>query len=120
MNITSAVEKNLLSKRAMRFADNERMTLINEYTHLFGIPEDAHCYIVNGRTPLEWSIDPYKTIQNRDSGIINDPNGWFANPRYLITAIERIVYANVDSTRIIKGLPSTLTEAADDSGMFIV
>ena len=101
-----------LGTRAMRFADKETKTTltINEHVCLSGIPEEAHRYVVNGRTPLEWFIDRYKIKQNPNSGILNDPNGWFENPRDLITAIERIVHISVESTRIIEGLPSKLTD----------
>ena len=71
--------------------------------------------MVNGRTPLEWFIDRYKVKQDSASGIVNDPNGWFENPRDLVTAIERIVYVSVESTRIIEGLPSPLTDKLTDS-----
>lgn len=99
-----------LSKRAMRFTDKETKTtlIINDHVRLSGIPKEAHQYIVNGRTPLEWFIDRYKITQDKDSGIVNDPNGWFENPRDLITSIERIVYVSVESTRIIEGLPAEL------------
>ena len=102
----------LLGKRAMRFADKEERTTltINEHVCLSGIPEEAHRYVVNGRTPLEWFIDRYKIKKDTASGIINDPNGWFENPRDLITAIERIVYVSVESTKIIENLPTQLTE----------
>ncbi len=101
----------LLGPRAMRFTDRDTRTtlIINEHVRLSGIPEEAHRYIVNGRTPLEWFISRYRLTQDRNSGIINDPNGWFENPRDLITAIERIVYVSVESTKIIKNLPSQLT-----------
>ena len=104
-----------LGTRAMRFADREAKTTltINEHVCLSGIPEEAHRYVVNGRTPLEWFIDRYKIKKDTDSGIFNDPNGWFENPRDLITAIERIVHVSVESTKIIESLPSKLT---DDSG----
>ena len=100
-----------LGTRAMRFADKEAKTTltINEHVCLSGIPEEAHRYVVNGRTPLEWFIDRYKIKKDTDSGIINDPNGWFENPRDLITTIERIVYISVESTRIIENLPSEIT-----------
>ena len=99
-----------LGTRAMQFADDEKTTLIiNEHIKLSGISEAAHRYVVNGRTPLEWFIDRYKITQNTDSGITNDPNGWFENPRDLITAIERIVYVSVESSKIIENLPSQLT-----------
>ena len=102
----------LLGARAMRFADKETRTtlIINEHVQLSGIPAEAHRYVVNGRTPLEWFIDRYKIKQDRESGIINDPNGWFENPRDLITAIERIIYVSVESTKIIEALPSEITD----------
>ena len=99
----------LLGTRAMRFADkNTKDTLIiNEHVKLSGIPEEAHRYVVNGRTPLEWFINRYKiTLPEKNKGILNDANGWFENPRDLITAIERIVYVSVESTKIIENLPS--------------
>ncbi len=101
----------LLGTRAMRFANKETKDtlIINEHVQLTGIPEEAHCYVVNGRTPLEWFIDRYKIKTDKNSGIINDPNGWFENPRDLITAIERIVYVSIESTKIIEALPSEIT-----------
>ncbi len=99
----------LLGKRAMRFADkNTKDTLIiNEHVQLSGIPEDAHRYVVNGKTPLEWFMNRYVIkLPEKNNGILNDANCWFENPRDLITAIERIVYVSVESARIIEGLPS--------------
>ena len=100
----------LIGTRAMRFADRQEKTTltINEHVRLSGIPEKAHRYVVNGRTPLEWFIDRYKIKQDRASGIINDPNSWFENPRDLITVIERIIHVSIESARIIEGLPSAL------------
>ena len=99
-----------LTEKAMRLVDDGSTLVINEHVSLSGIPEEAHRYVVNGRTPLEWYIDRYKIKRDKASGILNDPNGWFENPRDLVTAIERIVYVSVESTRIIEGLPSQLTD----------
>ena len=100
-----------LGTRAMRFTDKQAKTtlIVNEHVQLAGIPETAHRYVVNGRTPLEWFIDRYKITKDTDSGIVNDPNGWFADPRDLVTAIERIVYVSVESARIIESLPTEIT-----------
>ena len=103
-----------LTEKAMRFATPAKTTLIiNEHLRLSGIPQAAHQYVVNGRTPLEWFIDRYRIKRDKESGILNDPNGWFENPRDLITAIERIVYVSVESTRIIEGLPSQITDISE-------
>ena len=100
-----------LTEKAMRFDTPAKTTLIiNEHVRLTGIPQAAHRYVVNGRTPLEWFIDRYKIKRDKESGILNDPNGWFEDPRDLVTAIERIVSVSVESTRIIEGLPSQITD----------
>ncbi len=102
----------LLGARAMRFADKKTKTTltINEHVQVSGIPAEAHRYVVNGKTPLEWFIDRYKIKTDKKSSITNDPNGWFENPRDLITAIERIIYVSVESTKIIENLPSEITD----------
>ena len=95
-----------LGERAMRFADDDRTVLIvNDHVRISGIPPEAHDYQVNGRTPLEWFIDRYRIVQDRESGIVNDPNGWFARPEDLVPAIRRIVYVSVETVRIVAGLP---------------
>ncbi len=101
----------LLGTRAMRFADKKtkHTLIINEYIQLARIPKEAHQYVVNGRTPLEWFIDRYRIKRDRDSGIVNDANGWFEDPGDLITAIRRIVYMSVESAKIIENLPSEVT-----------
>ncbi|MDE0088560.1 MAG: hypothetical protein OXU23_22750 [Candidatus Poribacteria bacterium] len=45
-----------------------------------------------------------------DSSIVNDPNGWFVDPRNLDAAIKRIVYVSVESARIIDNLPDEITD----------
>ena len=96
-----------IGRRAMRFADGERSALIiNEHLRLAGIPPEAHLYEVNGRTPLEWFIDRYRIVQDKQSGIVNDPNAWFDAPRDLIAAFRRIVYVSVGTVRIVRELPA--------------
>ena len=100
-----------LGTRAMRFADDAKTVLIvNEHLRLRNIPTAAHRYHVNGRTPLEWFIDRYRVRQDKESGIINDPNGWFEDPPELIAAIRRIVHVSGESARIIEDLPDPISE----------
>lgn len=95
-----------LGAKAMRFADADRSVLrVNDLIGLAGVPAEAHEYQVNGRTPLEWFIDRYRVKQDRRSGIVNDPNGWFGDSRDLIAAIRRIVHVSAETVRIVQGLP---------------
>ncbi len=95
-----------LGAKAMRLTSAERSVLaVNDFVSLAGVPAAAHDYQVNGRTPIEWFIDRYKVKKDKRSGIVNDPNGWFENPRDLIAAIRRIVHVSVETVRIVQGLP---------------
>ena len=94
-----------IGAQAMRFADADKTVLrVNEYVSLRGIPAEAHDYLVNGRTPLEWLIDRYRIVRDRHSGITNDPNEWFEDPRDLASAVRRIVYVSVETARIVEML----------------
>ena len=63
---------------------------------------------MNGRTPLGWLLDRYRITQDRESGIVNDPNDWFTDPRDLLAAIRRIVHLSVETVRIVDAPPNPL------------
>lgn len=98
-----------LGTRPMRFADKEKRDtlIVNDRVRLTGIPPEAHRYQVNGRTPLEWLMVYYKVATDKRSGIVNDANEWFDDPRDLVTTIRRIVYVSVETDRIVESLPTT-------------
>ena len=96
-----------IGARKMRFADAAKSELVlNDHLRLTGIPPEAHHYEVNGRTPLEWLIDRYRIVQDKQSGITNDPNAWFDDPQDLIPTFRRIVHLSVETTRIVAQLPA--------------
>ena len=100
-----------VGERTMRFSDDRRTNLIiNDYIRLGNIPGEAHQYQVNGRTPLEWFIDRYRITRDKESGIVNDPNAWFDDPRELVAMIRRIVHVSVESTCIVEDLPEPILE----------
>ena len=104
-----------IGTKKMKFADPEKSILIvNDHLRLENIPAEAHQYVVNGRTPLEWFIDRYRIKTDRRSGILNDPNGWFGSPRDLITAFRRIVHVSVETVRVIESLPDVFAAELDD------
>ena len=99
-----------IGTKKMRWADPEKTELmVNEHIRLRGFPAAAHRYEVNGRTPIEWFIDRYRIKRDRRSGLANDPNGWFGDPRDLISAIRRIVQVSVETVRIVAELPDPMS-----------
>lgn len=99
-----------LTTRKMSFADGEKAELIiNDHVRVSGIPQEAHRYQVNGRTPLEWFIDRYRVTRDKESGIVNDPNEWFNDPRDLVNAIKKVIYLSVSTDKIVSTLPPALS-----------
>ena len=48
-------------------------------------------------------------MMDSDTDIVNDPKGWFDNPRDIVSAIKPMVYVSVDSALIIDDLPAEIT-----------
>lgn len=69
-----------------------------------GIPEIAHRYVVNGRSPLEWMIDRYQVKTDKASGIVNDPNLYSDDPLYIVNLIRRLVTVSVETMKIIDAM----------------
>ena len=102
-----------LTRKGMKFSGrrpdlDKSVLIVNDFISLAGIPEAAHAYEVNGKTPLGWLIDRYKISTDKKSGIVNDANGWFDRPEDLIPAIRRIVHVSVRTAEIVGGLPASL------------
>ncbi|MDE2716817.1 MAG: damage-inducible protein, partial [Chloroflexota bacterium] len=104
-----------LGTRPMRFADKDRRDtlIVNDRLRLTGIPPEAHRYVVNGRTPLEWLMFYYYRRTDRRSGIVNDANEWFQDPRDLVTTIQRIVYLSVETAKIVNGFPDPMPDGPE-------
>ena len=103
-----------IGTKKMRWVDPEKTELaVNEHIRLRGIPAAAHRYEVNGRTPIEWFIDRYRIKQDKRSGLVNDPNGWFEDPRDLISAVRRIISVSAETVRIVGKLPEPMTREPD-------
>jgi len=77
----------------------------NARVRLSGIPLEAYDYIVNGKSALDWIMERYQVTTDRDSGIVNDPNDWSEDPRYIVDLVKRIVRVSLETVRIVDALP---------------
>ena len=57
-----------------------------------------------------WFIDRYRITRDKDSGIVNDPNGWFEDRRDLIAAFRRIVQVSVETVAAVDSLLCPFSE----------
>jgi predicted helicase len=93
----------------MRFAkggDHPKSAIVvNSHITLSGIPEEAYRYTVNGKSAIEWLLDRYQVKPDKDSGIVNDPNLYSEDPRYIVDLVARMVTVSVESVALIDALP---------------
>ena len=81
------------------------MLHVSEALTLHGIPEEAYGYVVNGRSAVEWLMDRYQVRTDKASGIVNDPNEYSDDPRYIVDLVERVVTVSMQTLEIVAQLP---------------
>jgi predicted helicase len=85
----------------------DRSTVIyNTRVTLSNIPEEGYRYQLGARSAIEWIIDRYQVKTDAASGIINDPNDWSGEPRYIIDLLKRIVTVSLETMKIVDALPA--------------
>ncbi len=102
-------------KLKMTVKGNEVEIKINEHLTLAGIPSRALEYVVNGKSGLGWIVDRYRIREDtkHGSGIVNDANALFGDPREFVKLIEQVVQVSLESVDIIESLPAEFEEPQD-------
>lgn len=85
--------------------DDHTILIYNENLVIKDIPEAAQRYTVNSRSPLEWVIDRYQVKTDKASGIVNDPNEYSDDPRYIVDLIEKLIRVSMETMEIVDQLP---------------
>lgn len=84
----------------------DRTTLVvSEGLTLHDIPEEAYGYVVNGRSAIEWLMDRYQVRTDKASGIVNDPNEYSEDPRYIVDLVKSVVTVSMETLNIVNMLP---------------
>ncbi|MET7603206.1 type ISP restriction/modification enzyme [Streptomyces avermitilis] len=85
----------------------DRSTIIyNTRVKLTNIPEEAYRYQLGARSAIEWIIDRYQVKVDKASEIVNNPNDWSDDPRYIIDLLKRIVTVSLETMKIVDSLPA--------------
>jgi predicted helicase len=50
-------------------------------------------------------MDRYQIKRDTESGIVNDPNEYSDDPKYIVNLIKRVVTVSVETMRIVNSLP---------------
>lgn len=84
----------------------DRTTLaVSEGLTLHDIPEEAYGYVVNGRSAIEWLMDRYQVRTDKASGIVNDPNEYSDDPRYIVNLVKSVVTVSMETLNVVNMLP---------------
>ncbi|WDZ93838.1 DEAD/DEAH box helicase family protein [Nocardiopsis sp. HUAS JQ3] len=94
-----------VQKMKFKSKDDRSAIVYNSRVTVSGVPERAYRYQLGARSAIEWIIDRYQVKTDKASGIINDPNDWSEDPRYIIDLLERIVTVSLETVNIVEALP---------------
>lgn len=102
-----------IGTKKMKIDTDKRTIQYNDAIVIGNIPEEAFSYTVNGRSALGWIAEMYHITEDKDTGIINDPNE-YAGGRYIFDLIGSIVTVSVETVRIQDSLPKLSFNDGDE------
>ncbi|EMF0426281.1 DEAD/DEAH box helicase [Enterococcus hirae] len=79
--------------------------IFNEDIVISNIPERAYEYVVNGKPAIEWIIDQYQVKKDKKSGIVDDPNEFSDDPKYIFNLLLSIINVSMQTLELVDALP---------------
>ena len=104
------IEREDFSVEKMRFKKEGQTTkkdtiIFNNFVSIGNIPEKAYEYIVNGKSPIEWIMERYAVTVEKASGIVDDPNLYSEDPKYIFNLLVSIIHVSMKTLELIESLP---------------
>ncbi|MEN1969055.1 type ISP restriction/modification enzyme [Lentibacillus sp. N15] len=79
--------------------------IVNNDITIKGIPEKAYKYKVNGKSAIKWIMEQYQVKTDPKSGIIDDPNLFSEDEKYIFNLLLRIINVSVQTVDLVNSLP---------------
>lgn len=76
----------------------------NRYITISNIPERTYEYVVNGKSAIEWIMERYAVIFDKESKIMDDPN-LYGEEKYIFNLLISVIALSVKTQDLIDGLP---------------
>src|SRR5699024_911255 len=102
----------VIKMRHPKFRDNngkliedKSIIIFNSDITIKDIPKKAYEYVINGKSAIEWIMDQYQVKTDRKSGIVDDPNLYSDDEKYIFNLLLRIINVSVKTVDLVSSLP---------------
>lgn len=85
--------------------DDKSTIVFNKDIMIKNIPEKAYEFFIGTRSAVEWIMDQYRVKKDKKSGIIDDPNNFSDNPKYVFNLLLSIINLSVQTVDLVNELP---------------
>lgn len=100
-----SVEKMNFGEKANSKGKDKTTIIFNKYISIKNIPMKAYDYVIGGRSAIEWIMDQYRVTKDAKSGIMDNPNDYSDDPKYVFDLLLRIINVSVQTVDLINQLP---------------
>lgn len=93
--------------KKMRYVKKGQLDTIiyNSDIKISEIPLKAYEYKVNGKSAIDWIMEQYQYIEDSKSGIVDDPNLYSDDDKYIFNLLLRIINLSIQTVDLINSLP---------------
>ena len=88
-----------------KLVEDKTTIIYNNDIIISNIPKQAYEYVVNGRTAIEWIMDQYQIKTDKASGIVDNPNEYSDDEKYIFNLLLRIINVSIQTVELVKSLP---------------
>ncbi|HGH0729961.1 TPA: DEAD/DEAH box helicase, partial [Staphylococcus pseudintermedius] len=90
--------------KEMKFKNKQDLSVIvfNDDIEIRNIPLNAYEYKVNGKSAIHWIMDQYKVVNDLKTGIVDNPNKYSENEKYIFELLLKIIYLSTKSMELIE------------------
>ena len=101
------LDHDLYKVTKMTFIDNtdKKAIKFNNNIIIRNIPEKAYLFNINGRSAIEWVMNQYQVSTDKDTGILNDPNYFSTDPKFIFNTVIGVIGMSIDTLKIYEEMP---------------
>ena len=79
--------------------------IFNDDITISEIPLKAYEYMINGRTAIAWIMESYQLKVDKKSNIVDDPNLFSEDEKYIFNLLLRIINLSVQTVDLVNSIP---------------